>query len=370
MNIEGSPCARVVLAAALASLTALCSVAAGAAPPGIDAATERVREILREAAGDSAWGADPPAEEIAARGEPFAATTLSGAGHAMVLIGGDGRPMGSHLRLLHVSLEGARASVNECVLRLGRDEDRSCPPAPLALVDCATWSVPADAARAAMLAARAALFVRVYEKKFIADPREESEGGGPVFGGVTGGVAGSSADFAAVANVMESGEPPIRVAEEWSGYRSSSAAGRYARAAAATAILREAFPRPTDAPTSAPPPVVHAEFSRLFTTLPLDADFWWWVRERMVLMAAALGRPADLARLERYLTPQGTDPSDLRTRGYALEALARRTRRDTRCDGNRRLADDVAAAAWAREVFDPHDRLWWKVRSRSRATSF
>lgn len=28
----------------------------------------------------------------------------------------------------------------------GQDEDRSCPPA---LVDCATWSVPADAAAAA-----------------------------------------------------------------------------------------------------------------------------------------------------------------------------------------------------------------------------
>jgi hypothetical protein len=56
--------------------------------------------------------------------------------------------------------------------------------------------------------------------------------------------------------------------------------------------------------------------------------------------------PADLARLERYLIPQGTDPSDLRTRAYALEALARRTRRDTRCDGSRRLADAAAAAAW------------------------
>ena len=48
----------------------------------------------------------------------------------------------------------------------------SPPPAPLALVDCATWSVTADAARAALLEARAALFVRVYEK-IIAGPREE-----------------------------------------------------------------------------------------------------------------------------------------------------------------------------------------------------
>ncbi|HEV8581982.1 MAG TPA: hypothetical protein VGX68_23170 [Thermoanaerobaculia bacterium] len=349
MTITGVPCPRAVLAAALASLTALYSAAAAGAapPPGIDAVTERVREILREDRGDAVWGADPPAEETAARGEPFAATDLSGSGHAMLVIGKDGRPMGSHLRLLHVSVEGARASASDCVLRLGNDEDRSCPPAPLALVDCATWSVPADAARAVTLAARAALFVRVYEKKFIADPRQESEDGSEL--GMTGSVSGgSSADFVAVANVMESGEHPIRVVEEWAGYASSYAAGRYARAAAATEILREAFPRPSDAPASAPPPAVHAEFSRLLATLPLDDDFWWWVRERMVLMAAALGLPADLARLERYLTPKGKDPSDLRTRAYALEALARRTRRDPRCDGGRRLADPAAAAAWRR----------------------
>ena len=349
MTIAGIPCPRVVLAAALACLTTLCSAAAGAAPPpGIDAVTERIREILREDRGDSIWGADPPAEETAARGEPFAATVLSGSGHAMVAIGSDGRPMGSHLRLLHVSVEGARASASDCVLRLGRDEDRSCPPAPLALVDCATWSVPADAARAALLAARAALFVRVYEKKFIADPRQESEDDG-LLSGVTGGVfGGSSYDFVAVANVMESGEHSLRVAEEWAGYASPDAAGRYARAAAATDILREAFPRPSDAPESAPPPAIHAEFLRLFVTLPLDDDFWWWVRERMVLMAGTLGLPADLARLKRYLAPKkGKDPGDLRTRAYALEALARRTQRDTRCDGGRRLADDAAAAAWA-----------------------
>ncbi len=333
-------CPRVVLATALASFMALCGAAARAATPGADAVTERIREILRKEGGDSKWGADPPAEETATRGEPFAATALSGVGHAMVVIGGDGRPMGSHLWLMHVNVEGARASVSECVLRLGQDEDRSCPPAPLALVDCATWSVPADAARAA-------LFVRVYEKKFIADPREELEDGG-VAGGVVGGISGSSFDFVAAANVMEAGERPIRVAEEWAGYASSDVAGRYARAGAATDILREAFPRPSDAPVSAPPPGIHAEFSHLFATLPLDADFWWWVRERMVLMAATLGLPADLARLERYLTPRGRGPSDLRTRAYALEALARRTRRDTRCAGGRRLAD--AAAAWRAET--------------------
>ena len=281
--------------------------------------------------------------------EPFAATALSGVGHAMVVIGGDGRPMGSHLWLMHVNVEGARASVSECVLRLGQDEDRPCPPAPPALVDCATWSVPADAARTALLEARAALFVRVYEKKFIADPREELEDG--AVAGVAGGIAGSTtSNFVVAANVMEAGEHRLRVAEEWAGYASSDAAGRYARADAATDILREAFPRPSDAQASAPPPGIHAEFSHLFATLPLDADYWWWVRERMVLMAATLGLPADLARLKEYLTPRGRGPSDLRTRAYALEALARRTQRDTRCAGGRRLADDAAAAAWRAET--------------------
>ena len=139
----------------------LCGSAAWAATPGTDAVTERIREILREDGADLEWGADPPAKEIAARGEPFAATTLTGAGHAMVLIDSEGRPRGSHLMLMHVSVEGARASASECVLSLGLDKDRSCPPAPIAFVDCATWSVPSDAARAAMVEARAALFARV-----------------------------------------------------------------------------------------------------------------------------------------------------------------------------------------------------------------
>jgi hypothetical protein len=327
------PGARFLLAAVLAS-TALCRATAGAAPPAGDAVTERVRAILREDGGDSTWGADPPAQEIASRGEPVAASALSGAGH------------GSSLRLLHVSVEGDHASVSECVLD-SQEEHLSCPPPPLVLVDCAAWSVPADAARSAMQAARAALFVRVYEKNFIGGPSEESVDGGAVPGGFIGGASGSSVDFVAVANVIESGEYPVRVEEEWAGYRSSHKSGRYARADAAAAILREAFPRPSDAPASPPSPAVHAEFSRLFATLPLDADFWWWVRERMVLMAGTLGLPADLEQLKRYLTPQRTGPSESRTLTYALEALARRTGRDTRCDGGRRLADATAAAAWA-----------------------
>ena len=101
-------------------------------------------------------------------------------------------------------------------------------------------------------------------------------------------------------------------------------------------------------PASDPPPAGHAEFSRLFTSLPLDADFWWWVRERMVLMAGTLGAPADLERLEGYLGSKEKGPSDHRTRSYALEALARRTGRETRCDGTRRLDDAAAAKAWLR----------------------
>ncbi len=348
---------RQALVRAAVLVTAWCGPASGAepapAPAGPDPVTERVRQIILEDGGGSEWGADPPAGETAERGEPVAATVLSGAGHAMVVIGSDGQPAGSHLRLLHVSAEGAGASATECVLRLGDDEDRSCPPAPLSLVDCATWSVPAEAVRAATRAARAALFVRVYEKKFVADPRQEREGDDDgVEGGIAGSVSGSTThDFVAVANVIEAGRYRMRVAEEWAGYASARAAGRYARAAAAADIVRDAFPRPDGAPASAPPPAAHAEFSRLFTTLPLDADYWWWVRERMVLMAGALGGPADLARLEGYLTPKKTPkkgPSELGTRSYALEALARRTQRDTRCAGTKRLDDAAAAAAWLR----------------------
>lgn len=89
---------------------ALCGAATWAATPGTDAVTERIREILRKDGGDSEWGADPPAKEIATRGEPFAATTLTGAGHAMVMIDSEGRPRGSHLVFMHVSVEGARVA--------------------------------------------------------------------------------------------------------------------------------------------------------------------------------------------------------------------------------------------------------------------
>jgi hypothetical protein len=323
--------------------------AARAAPPAdFDVATEKVRKILREdsagAIWGAAWGADPPAKEIADRGEPFAATVLSGAGHALLAFDSQGRPLGSHLSLLHVRVEGSVASASECDLRLGKDDDRSCPPAPMAVVDCATWSVPVETVRAATLAARAALFVRVYEKKFIPGPREEIEYDGSIPGGVVGGLGmTSTADFVAVANVMETAEYPVRVAEEWAGHVASDDSGHYARAIAAVRILRDAFQRPKDAPASAPPPAVQAEFSRLFAKLPLDSGSWWWVRERMVLMASSLGLPADLARLEKSLAKGSGN-----TRAYALEALARRTGRDPRCDGGRRVTDAVAAAAWKR----------------------
>jgi hypothetical protein len=346
MTIVGTPRPRAILAAVLASLT-LCGAAAAASPPDSDAfnaATEKVREVLRDDHASSRWGADPPTEDFADRGEPFAATVLSGTGHSLLAFDSEGRPAGGHLFLLHVRVEGSLASATECVLRLGKDGDRSCPPAPMAIVDCATWSVPVETVRAATQAARAALFARVYEKKFIPDPRVEIEHDGPVYGGVSGSVeGGSSADFVSVANVLESREYPVRVAEEWAGYVSSADAGRYVRAVAAARILWDAFDRPRDAPMSAPPPAVHAEFSRLLAKLPLDSGSWWWVRERMVLMAASLGLPADLARLEKYVT-QGSG----NTRAYALEALARRTQRDTRCKGGQRLDDAAAAAAWKR----------------------
>src|SRR5215218_3061309 len=144
MTMIGIPRPRAILAAVLVSLT-LCGAAAAASPPGTDAftaATEKVREVLRQDQASSTWGADPPAEEIAARGEPFAVTVLSGAGHSLLAFDSEGRPIGSQLHLLHVRVEGSLASATECALRLGKDGDRSCPPAPMAVVDCTTWSVP------------------------------------------------------------------------------------------------------------------------------------------------------------------------------------------------------------------------------------
>jgi hypothetical protein len=191
--------------------------------------------------------------------------------------------------------------------------------------------------------------VRIYEKKFISGPREELVDDDGVQGGVAGGVEGGTTnDFLSVVNVIESGEHRIRVSQEWAGYASGRAAGRYARAAAASAVVSAAISRPKDAPTGPAPAVVQTEFSRLLATLPLDEQYWWWVRERLILMAGTLGVPADLARLEEFLVPKKPGPSELRTRAYALESLARRTGRDARCEGARRLDDAAAAAAWAR----------------------
>ena len=337
---------RVVLATALASLAALGGAAEETAPPQSDTVTDRIRAIIRRVGGDSRWGADPAAEEIAERGQPVEATWLTGSGHAWVALSSDGKPIGAHLWLSHVKVDGDLAAATECVLRLGEDEDTSCPPAPSSLVDCATWDVPADTARAALLAARAALFARVYEKKYVPDPREESldeDWAGGVSGSVDGG---TTADLVAVANLVEASEHPMRVSEEWAGYASSGEVGHYARADAATNILNDAFDRPKDAQASPPPPALHAEFSRLFTTLPLDAQYWWWVRERMILMAGAVGTPADLPQLKKYLSPKSNYVGETRIRDYALEALARRTGRDTRCDNGHRLKAAAAASAW------------------------
>src|SRR5687768_16485426 len=95
-----SNCSRSgALAAAVVGLASLCGQAAAANPaaPGADAVTERVRQILLQDGGDAEWGAQPPEATIAERGEPVAVTVLSGVGHALVSIGSDGQPMGSHL---------------------------------------------------------------------------------------------------------------------------------------------------------------------------------------------------------------------------------------------------------------------------------
>lgn len=338
MRTAQSRLPRIIFAAALASLAALCGAAAETASPSQDAVTERIREIIRRVGGDKRWGADPAAAEIAERGQPVEATWLTGSGHALVGIGSDGKPIGAHLWLNHVKVDGDLATVSECVLRLGIDENKSCPPAPLAIVDCTSWNVPADGAQAALLAARVALFARVYEKKYLPDPRQESLDKNWA-GGVSGSVdGGTTADFVAVANIVEAGEHPMRVSEHWAGYASAGEVGRYARADAATDILNNAFDRPKGVPTSPPPSAIHAEFSRLFETLPLDS--WWWVRERMILMAGAVGTPADLPRIKKYLTDRGG------LRDYALEALARRTGRDTRCLAFDRRNPADAAASW------------------------
>ena len=338
MNIPRSHIFREALLFALAGFAALPSLAAEGAPPATDAVTERIQQIIERIGGEHRWGADPAEKEIADRGMPIEATWMTGAGHSLIGIGSDGRPIGGHLWLNHVKVEGDLATATECVLGLGRDDHTSCPPAPLSVVDCTTWSVPAESAKAALLAARAALFTRVYEKKYRPGPREESLDEGWASGVVGGVDGGTTSDFLAVAQIVEAGEHPKRVSEEWAGYASAGEVGRYARADAATDILNEAFDPPKDARPSSPPSAIHAEFSRLFETLPLDG--WWWVNERMILMAGALGTPADLPRIKKYLTDRG------RLRDYALEALARRTGRDTRCLAFDRRQPADAAASW------------------------
>ena len=337
MNTTDRLLLLVALAAALGLVTPS-ATAAEIAPPVTDPVTDRIRQIIERIGGGHRWGADPAEKEIADRGMPIEATWMTGAGHSLVGIGSDGRPIGGHLWLNHVKVEGDLVTATECSLGLGLNDDGRCPPPLFSVVDCTTWSVPAEPAKAALLSARTALFARVYEKKHLPEPHVErlDESWGPgVIGGVEGG---TTSDFLAVAQIVEGGEHPKRVSEEWAGYASAGEVGRYARADAATDILNEAFDPPKDARPSSPPSAIHAEFSRLFETLPLDG--WWWVNERMILMAGALGTPADLPRIKKYLTDRG------RPRDYALEALARRTGRDTRCLAFDRRQPADAAASW------------------------
>src|SRR5262245_60441351 len=76
--------AFAVALASFAAFSALPSRAVEALPPGAgDAITQTVREVLHDQRADAYWGAEPPTNEIADRGEPVAVTVLGGAGHAL-----------------------------------------------------------------------------------------------------------------------------------------------------------------------------------------------------------------------------------------------------------------------------------------------
>ncbi len=338
-----------VLLAALSTFAGSAAADEGPAPgpnPLYTQATEKVRQVIEQFAGSKTWDAEPPRDEIAKRGQPVEATWVNGSGHALVAFDSNGNPAGAHLWLQHAKIEGDRATTTECVLRLGQDGNWVCPPSRVSIVDCKTWSVPVESARAALLAARAALFVRVFEKKYLDDPYEELVDSGMVFGRIGGVDGGSDVDFVVSADIVEAGDPPIRVSEHWAGYASPGRSGRFARSSAAASFLNDAFKQPDNTPSSPPPVELHKEFSRLFSNLPLDDEFWWWVRERMVLMAGALGTEADLPLLKAYLQPKTTTVPDVRLRDYALEALARRTGQDPRCQEGRRVLGSDAAARW------------------------
>ena len=51
------------------------------------------------------------------RGQPVEATWLTGSGHAWVALSSDGKPIGAHLWLQHVKVDGDLATASECVLR-------------------------------------------------------------------------------------------------------------------------------------------------------------------------------------------------------------------------------------------------------------
>ena len=340
-----------------ACVALLCTVtlfSAATAATGPDEPLRRVRSILSADSADERWGADAPREELLAEHGPMEeATFLKGSGHAVMIrgLGGASEPDGSTLSLIHVKLVRARADVYRCAVDWS-DTPKTCPAEPASRVFCRHWRVKSRSVLPALEAARRALYVRVYEKKYSGGPREEYEDGS-MRGFGFGSGSGSSADFVAAASLVERRDGKrLRVSAEWAGYHGSHGAGHYVRPLAAVGIVDKALP---DRGGRLLSPAERGEpkraFAHLLETLPLDEKYWWWVRERMVTMSAELGTRDGVPRLIRFLdlerlAADDREHSGKRTRGYALDALARITGDDERCAGKTRRTDDEAAKRW------------------------
>lgn len=82
---------------------------------------------------------------------------------------------------------------------------------------------------------------------------------------------------------------------------------------------------------------VFSDFFRKYAPSWHEADFWWWVRERMTALAARFGNTSLLPRLALYLEPEWVEgkASRNRTACRAVNAIAAITNHDLRFDQQR-----------------------------------
>lgn len=170
----------------------------------------------------------------------------------------------------------------------------------------------------------------------------------PPPGSASGTSHGSSRDFRVLVRLVDS-DGRVREAT-YTGYQTSDAQDRFlAVAFAAEELSSITSLTPAVGPVTAGDRELFAD--RFNAAVPhFEDDFFWWVMERYVDLARALGTRAILPGLLGRVRDTGTDRPSVDARADAVEAIATITGWDARIgDAGEKRTIDEAAAAYAAE---------------------